>query len=203
MDDVVRETFQRESWITTPRRPRSRIDVWPIFDRLTGLQWVNHGLFVVHGYGSPLDARDAAVIAQAARRVPPANARLAPGACSRCSAIPAPAAICDEPKIPQIYGDAYDKSLRDAPARHALALLAVTTTQYAPPAALGSLATFADDWPARRRCRRHFAALIAGRADRASRARRRSHDCLGGPFHPGIEITWVMRLPRLWTRPTA
>src|SRR5262249_2344269 len=26
------------------------------------------------------------------------------------------------------------------------------------------------------------------------------HDCLGGPFHPGIEITWVMRLASIWKR---
>ena len=24
------------------------------------------------------------------------------------------------------------------------------------------------------------------------------HDCLGGPFHPAMEMTWVMRIPLLW-----
>src|SRR5262249_28614459 len=24
------------------------------------------------------------------------------------------------------------------------------------------------------------------------------HDCLGGPFHPGIELTWTLRLPGVW-----
>ena len=26
-------------------------------------------------------------------------------------------------------------------------------------------------------------------------------DCLGGPFHPGIEMTWPMRVPRMWRPP--
>jgi hypothetical protein len=24
------------------------------------------------------------------------------------------------------------------------------------------------------------------------------HDCLGGPFHPAMEMTWVMRIPLMW-----
>ena len=39
-------------------------DVLPVFGRLTGLQWVNDGLFVVHGFGSPLDAQNAQVAAK-------------------------------------------------------------------------------------------------------------------------------------------
>ncbi len=26
-------------------------------------------------------------------------------------------------------------------------------------------------------------------------------DCLGGPFHPGIELTWTMRIPYIWKAP--
>ncbi len=56
MDDVVRETFAGAAWLPVPEVSRFTADIWPIFDRMTGLQWVNHGAFMAHGHGSPLDA---------------------------------------------------------------------------------------------------------------------------------------------------
>src|SRR5262249_31630361 len=64
MDDVVREAFQAQKWLAPPPATSFTKDIWPIFDRLSGLQWINHGLFVLHGHGSPLAARDPSVIAR-------------------------------------------------------------------------------------------------------------------------------------------
>jgi len=61
MDDVVAELFQPNTTETQFTR-----DIWPVFARLTALQWVNHGLFMAHGFGSPLDADQAAVQAKLA-----------------------------------------------------------------------------------------------------------------------------------------
>ena len=49
MDDVVREVFYDQGWLERPASPSFDEDVFPIFKRLSGLQWVNHGLFVLHG----------------------------------------------------------------------------------------------------------------------------------------------------------
>jgi hypothetical protein len=62
MDDVGREAFYAAGFCTPPERPSFTHDIWPVFDRLTGNQWVNHGIFLLHGTGSPLDARDPTVV---------------------------------------------------------------------------------------------------------------------------------------------
>ena len=71
MDDVVRDLFERElGWLQPSSGVSFTRDVWPIFDRLTGLQWVNHGAFVILGHGSPLDARDPDVVGRLADAAP-------------------------------------------------------------------------------------------------------------------------------------
>ena len=194
MDDTVRETFRRQGWIAAPASTSFTRDVWPIFDRLTGMQWVNHGLFMVHGYGSPLDARDAATIA-----------RLRDGSAGNLDwrrrvfetfRDPAAGPDLDEPVAPQIYGDAFGEG-PDAP-KDALTLLAVTPTQYAH-LQRWLAGNVTDDWPGAPPVPPAFATLAP--AEQVAHLERAAlTDCLGGPFHPGIELTWVMRLARVWKR---
>jgi hypothetical protein len=195
MDDAVRETFENQGWLTPPNRTSFTQDVWSIFDRLTGLQWVNHGLFMLHGFGSPLDARDPKVIA----RLRDHSAENAPWreAVLRLFRIAGAGGDLDAPKLPQIYGDGVD-TLFGPPPANALGLLALTRTQYAH-LRRWAAAEFVDDWPGSVPAAPDFASLTP--AEQVSQLERAGlHDCLGGPFHPGIEITWVMRLPRLWKR---
>lgn len=190
MDDAVRETFQNAGWIDPPATTSFTQDVWPIFDRLTGLQWVDHGLFMIHGHGSPLDARDPIVIDRL-RDASPENAprRQAIFALFRD---PHAGGTVDEAKLPQIYGDGIDL------AQSALALLSITPTQYAHLQRWAD-GEFFDDWSGVVPTPPDFATLSP--AEQVAHLERTAlHDCLGGPFHPGIEITWVMRLPLLWTR---
>ncbi|HEX2116268.1 MAG TPA: LodA/GoxA family CTQ-dependent oxidase, partial [Alphaproteobacteria bacterium] len=192
MDDCVRETFQRQGWIAAPKTTSFAHDLWPIFDRLTGLQWINHGLFVVHGHGSPLDARHADTIARLRDqssenldwrqrvfelfRDPGAEGEL------------------DESKAPQIFGDSYG----EGSPTDALSQLAVTSTQYAH-LRRWLAGDVTDDWPGAPPAPPDFATLTP--AQQVAHLERASlTECLGGPFHPGIELTWVMRLPRVWKR---
>jgi hypothetical protein len=192
MDDAVRETFQHEGWIPKPTSTSFTQDIWPIFDRLTGMQWINHGLFVVHGHGSPLDARNPAAIDRLRNRTTTNRAwRQSVLALFRD---PNAGGSFDEPKVPQIYGDGVD-SLWDPPT-DALGLLSVTATQYAH-LQRWSAGDFADDWPGAPPVAPDFARLSP--AEQVAHLERAAlHDCLGGPFHPGIELTWVTRLPRIW-----
>jgi hypothetical protein len=190
MDDTVRETFMSQHWLASPNATSFSKDVWPIFDRLTDLQWVDHGLFVVHGAGSPLDARNPETIAQLS------NASAANAAWrGKVLALFRNPANDGQPlvasAVPQIFGDAYGENYSDARAE-----LAVTPTQYR------HLKNWADgnfnaDWngiPAAP----SFDSLSP--ADQIENLNRASlHDCLGGPFHPGIELTWTMRLPSIWS----
>jgi hypothetical protein len=195
MDDAVQEIFQEKRHfkhpLPVPATTSFTRDIWPIFDRLTGLQWVNHGLFVLHGFGSPLDARDTTAI----DRLRDASASNAAWR-QRVFLLfrnPNLGGSIDAPKLPQIYGDGYDTP------QDALGLLAVTPTQYAHLQRWES-GRFVDDWPGSVPKPPGFASLSA-KEQVFHLERAPLHDCLGGPFHPGIEITWVMRIPRLWKEP--
>ena len=194
MDDTVRETFQRQGWIAVPKATSFTTDIWPIFDRLSGLQWVNHGLFMVHGYGSPLDARDPATIARL--RDTSAGSLDWRRRVFELFRDPVAGPDVDEPRMPQVYGDAYGEG-PETP-KDALTLLAVTPTQYAH-LQRWLAGDVADDWPGAPPAPPDFAALSPV-AQVTQLERAALTDCLGGPFHPGIELTWVMRLARIWKR---
>jgi hypothetical protein len=197
MDDAVRETFQKRKWIKPPSSSRFTEDIWPIFDRLTGLQWVNHGLFVIHGYGSPLDARDPAVIDQMRN-----NTRS--GAAWRRHVFklfrkPNAGGSLVVPALPQIFGDGIETFFDDDPKPpHAKAHLAVTPTQYAHLKRWAE-GDFEDNWPGSPPQPPSFSRLTPAQQV-AHLERAPLHDCMGGPFHPGIEMTWVMRLASVWKK---
>ena len=118
------------------------------------------------------------------------------GACSKRSAIPAPGRTCTSRVAPQIYGDAFGEG-PEAP-KDALTLLAVTPTQYAH-LQRWLAGNVIDDWPGAPPVPPAFATLTP--AEQVAHLERAPlTDCLGGPFHPGIELTWMMRLARVWKR---
>lgn len=188
MDDAVREVFQNQRWIPIPAASSFTSDIWPIFDRLTGLQWVNHGFFIVHGFGSPLDARAPAVIAQL-------NDNTQTNAAWRKKVVmlfrdPEKRDALEPSLIPQIFGDEIDYP------NNALAQFVVTKTQYAH-LLRWAAGSFSPDWPGAIPDLDDFATLEPKQQiEQLERAA--LHTCLGGPFHPGIELTWVMRIPKLW-----
>jgi hypothetical protein len=193
MDDVVREVFYDKGWIARPSATSFTDDILPLFERLTGLQWVNHGLLILHGFGSPLDAKDSNVVAKL-------NDNSAANANWRRRVL----GLFRDPnldaflagKVPQIFGDGVDTLFGPPPAA-ASALLAVTKTQYA------HLERWADgnfsssSIPTPSTPPKSFSEL-APEMQVQHLERAPFHDCLGGPFHPAMELTWVMRIPLLW-----
>jgi hypothetical protein len=196
MDDVAREAFYAASYCAPPARPSFTNDIWPIFDRLTGNQWVNHGIFVLHGAGSPIDARDSQVVSRLAD--PSAAARPFREAISKLFRDPA-AYTYRADALPPFYGDGVDYAPippnSEVPPTDAAADLTLTPTlqrmikQWA-------AGDFDSDWkgfpvvP-------EFDKLPTAEQPRAL-DRANLYDVLGGPFHPGIELTWIMRQPQLW-----
>ncbi|HEY6187833.1 MAG TPA: LodA/GoxA family CTQ-dependent oxidase [Pyrinomonadaceae bacterium] len=196
MYDVVYDLFCRTpKWkkqMQLPARPSFWRDIYPIFERMVGNQWVNSGVNFLFGKNSPSDLTAPGLLNQLADPAP-AQKQL------RTSYFnwfrnPADATQSQEPvKVPPFYGDAFgdfsDLGMDD---------LAVTQTQY--------------DW---------LKQWAAGDFDPDPSLRDRPADlngytieqqplaldqanlesCLGGPFHPGIELTWTLRVASMWQRP--
>ena len=200
MYDVVYDLFLHQGWIKRERKLTFWGDIFPIFARLAGNQWVNQGVYFLFGAGSPSDLTDPAYLEKLSsphprhrperealfhwfRQPPPPWNDPSPRA-----ELPPP----DPAGLPPFYGDGVDypdTTIYD---------LAVTPTQYdwlrrwaegdfepgrKPPSSPWKLADL--------KVQEQPAAL-----DRAP-----LEDCLGGPFHPGIELTWPLRVPSLWRPP--
>lgn len=192
MDDTVRETYIESGWLTRPTSTAFTEDVWPIFDRLSGLQWVDHGLFMIHGQGSPLCARDALVVDKL-RDSSPSNQSWRQRV-FQLFRDPNAGGAFEEAKIPQIFGDAYGE-----PHSYPNTYLSVTKTQFEH-LRRWTVGQFADDWSGSAPHPPKFEELSC-EEQTAHLERAPLHDCLGGPFHPGIELTWVTRLKSIWKSP--
>jgi hypothetical protein len=196
MDDVAHEAFYAARFLDPPARPSFTKDIWPIFDRLSGNQWVNHGIFMLHGIGSPLDARNLDVV----QHLADASAGAQPFRDAVFKLFRDPDAIKNPGPLtlPPFYGDGIDYIDANFTPLDTSADLTLTPTlqgllrQW-------SEGDFDSDWTG-------FPVLPAfddlppaeqrGALDRAN-----LYDLLGGPFHPGIELTWIMRRPSLWQAP--
>jgi hypothetical protein len=177
--DVMTQTMIDLGLLSPPSRVSFLSDIYPLFDRLSQLQWVNHGMLERYGWQSPEDFLDPTVIVRLANPSPehepfrrglferfrnPDYATMQPDA------------------LPPLYGDAVA-----IPADSPRDWLAVTALQYA------NLARWADgdfvndldsaDASAERlediAIEAHVTAL-----DRAA-----LEACLGDAFHPGCEAT--------------
>lgn len=191
MDDVARDLFAAQNWLQLPPETRFTRDIWPIFSRLTGMQWVNHGLFMAHGFGSPLDAGHPDVLAKLADASEQGRAwRLSVLTLFRN---PALGGAVNPSKLPYLYGDAFGD--KDA---HARGLLAVTATMYRHLMAW-AVGEFVNDWKGPPPPVRFDELTPADQLVHLSRAP--LYECLGGPFHPGIELTWIMRRESIWAAP--
>lgn len=166
-------------------------DIHPIFERLSQAQWVNKGFQVQFGWGGTFDFLDPDHVAKLAN--PGVDNQELRRQLFNSFRNPDYEAI-DPYRWPQIYGDNFNVPMADA-----RQFLAVTPTQY-------SLlkrwrdGNFKSDWDPGR-C---SPANIEGvpMQDRPAVLDRTSLEhCMGGPFHPGCEMTWPMRHARLYRAP--
>lgn len=164
-------------------------DVFPIFARMTDMQWVNEGFFLSNGYGTKEDWLRPDNIRRLADRGAHAFRR------SLFRRFRNPAYLTDEPgAMPDMYGDHVN-----IPQQDVRQWLTVTPLQYAK---LGAWADgrFADDHDRVASVPPDLEALPVEDQTRAL-DRAALESCLGGAFHPGIEATWTLRIASLWDRP--
>lgn len=188
MLDVVNDLYIREGWFPPKEKIIFYRDIYPILHRMSSTQWVNEGFFMLFGTNSPSDFENPEFIAQLESPDPAHEAerkRVFEWFRDRNSTVYEPA------KIPPHYGDLFG-DYNDLPAVD----LAVTDTQYDMLRrwAEGDFTTgeprkpvVFDELPVRSQ----VLALLQAPLE----------ECLGGPFHPGIEITWPFRHLMMWNEP--
>lgn len=191
MYDVVDDLFRRDPKFQAapPGRTIFWVHIFPIFDRLVRSQWVNSGISMLFGTGSPGDLTSPALLARLADP-DPAHAPLRT-ALFRWFRDPDQAA--EKPvALPPFYGDGFGDFT-------GLGIdgLSVTRTQYErlrswsrgdfDPGPKPGAPRPLEDYP------------IAEQPHALDRTN--LEECLGGPFHPGIELTWTLRRASLWKAP--
>lgn len=196
MWDVVHDLFRRQGWATSPEKPVFWTHIAPILSRLVDHQWVNEGFYFLFGAGSPSDLTDPGLLEKLAD----------PGEASRHlreyyfrwfraplrpwdEGGPAELPVQKPADIPPFYGDGFSEFRGTA-----LADLSVTPTQYE---WLHRWA--AGDFETGEPPRRHLEIEKYPLPEQPRLLDRAPlEDCLGGPFHPGIELTWTLRVPQMW-----
>ena len=167
-----------------------RDEILPIFARIVDMQWVNAGFLGSNGWGSGADYLDPALLDRLADPSPDEDALRR----QLFDQFRDPSYSSEDPDaVPQVYGDGVA-----IPAESAYQWLTVTPIQHAH---LRSWAdgAFVDD-------RTEGAAPTdvdqLPVADQPRALDRAGLDaCLGGAYHPGIEVPWTLRVPSMWSGP--
>lgn len=196
MWDVVHDLFRRQGWASSRQKPVFWENIAPILSRMVDHQWVNQGFYFLFGAGSPSDLTAPDLLAQLAdpgEEARPVRERyfrwfrppLTPWDEGGPAELPPPRPA----DIPPFYGDGFSEFRGTA-----LSDLWVTPTQYEwlRRWAEGDF-DIGEPPPPPRPIDEYPVAEQPHLLDRAP-----LEDCLGGPFHPGIEMTWTLRVPRMW-----
>lgn len=188
LGDAVESGLYTAGRLPKPRTDFAR-DIYPIFRRLVDTQWVNEGFLATNGWGSPADWT-----------TPQLRRKLAdPSAANRAWRRKVFASFRDpnyatmEPDlVPALYGDKITLPPNLVQPRQWMAL---THLQYAHLRAWAAGDFTVTDAPDATRLADLPLSERPHALDRASLG-----GCLGGAFHPGIEFTWLARIPWIWTR---
>jgi hypothetical protein len=188
MFDVIYDMNVRESLVKMPEQADFWGDIYPILNRVSQTAWVNQGFFMLFGQNSPSDFNQPDMLARLSSQ-DPANAPLRRRVFNWFRAPDNSAYQPD--KIPPFYGDAFGEYENMAEVD-----LPLTQVQYdlMKQWAEGSFTT--NNPPVY-----HHLEEVPLQDQPMTLTRANLDDCLGGPFHPGIELTWVMRVPLMWESP--
>jgi len=171
-------------WVDPPKTVSFTRHIWPILNRFNELQWVNFGFFLQFGWKAPFDFTRQEYMQRLASK----EARFKELRLQVFNLFRNPQATdLQLTAWPQTYGD--DVQI---PPQAPLSMLSVTQTQYNR-LQKWAAGEFEADWNPQ-------AATPLGNLENLPLDSQGDmldvtalHYCLGGPFHPGCELTWPMR----------
>ena len=190
MNDVVQDLFIREMKYPDPAKKGVNFweHIYPILERMTDTQWVNSGFYMLFGKNSPSDFTDpklVKVLSDNSRKAKHVRMRVFDWFRNPSSTDYTPT------KVPPFYGDGFGEYEKIA-----LVDLPITQTQYSR-LELWAEGKFTATKP---KPQKPFIKLTpAEQLNSLNQAP--MEECLGGPFHPGIELTWPMRVGSMWESP--
>lgn len=192
MYDVIFEAATKLEPERRPERPSFTRQIYPLFARHVANQWVNAGFAAAFGWGSAGDFTTPEALARLAD--PSAAGRFLRNEVLQRFRNPAFLTMEDN-KLPPYYGDGIT-----LPAENPRQWMAVLPLQYEwlQQWAAGD---FDADWPAGGLSFPTLLEDLPVEEQPAALDRAVLDECLGGPFHPGCEMTWPMRLPSLYEAP--
>jgi L-Lysine epsilon oxidase N-terminal/L-lysine epsilon oxidase C-terminal domain len=188
--DLIFETAIQLDPSLKPAKPGFFEHIYPMLERTSINQWVNAGVALDHGWGSPADFTNPEFIP----RLSDPGDRSQPLRQAIFQLFRNPDyQIMDANGWPPIYGDGVSLDFNTTDPREWMAIL---ESQYA---ALRRWAEgdFVQDAPPAIKAWTDLSA--AQRADGLTRAN--LQETIGGPFHPGCEFTWPMRNKILYRAP--
>jgi hypothetical protein len=193
MYDVLTDMFAREfGWQPPPGVSYWR-DIFPIFDRLSGLAAVNQGAFMLFGPGSPSNFLDP--VLQGRLMDPSKAAKDVRERVFRRFRAPAPS-VRDAGAMPPVYGDLFSPAGTDPRPEWDLSVTELEYSRLTQWAAGNFVVEAAHRMPVAQSL---DAMELADRPHALDRTP--LENILGGPFRPGIELTWTMRLTSMWRKP--
>ena len=187
MWDVIRDACLPLDPSLRPAKPSFQNDIGPIFERLAQNQWVNAGFGELWGSGG-IDALDAIMASLGS------TAELSRALREKMvSQFRDPAFdVIDDDAIPPVYGDSVN-----IPAKDPREWYAITKLQYDMLRQWSEGDFVADYDPAPPKPFDELSpAEQAAALDRAA-----LDNTIGGPFHPGCEMTWPMRQTIMYAKP--
>lgn len=197
--DLLLDVGAGAGWeLPSPSPPSFRDDVYPILQRLSGLQWANQGFSVQYGSGAPYDFQAPAFVARLARD--PAADGVDLYAELRRQVLnsfrPPQPADGNQLPWPWIYGDAMDVPADlSSPQQNA----AVGEVQYAVLQAWAD-GSFVPDWDPDAPVP-HTLDEVPVPQQPAMLDRAALEHCLADAFHPGCEVTWPIRHATIFGAP--
>ena len=189
--DVIYQTMIDLGWVTPPAEVSFLADIFPFFDRLADLQWVNQGVLNRYGWDSPEQFLSPAYLARLADPSP-ANAAFRQALFARFrNPDYATLESGDRPAAAALRR-------RDHPAAGQPAELprGPAVPVRGAPALGGGRLRARRGRPDRVAARGSAIEVQAAALDRAA-----LEACLGDAFHPGCEATWPMRVASMYASP--
>jgi len=195
--DLLYDLYVQAGWLPAPTTISFAADVYPILQRLTGLQWVNQGFATLFGYGGRFDFEDAGLIARLSTLPPEGtydpNAELRRQVFNSFRRPNPPDG--NQLPWPWVYGDAMEVPAGESPRQNA----SISQTQYhVLQRWMGG--DFVADWDPKRALPANIDAVPLARQP-AMLDRAALEFCLADAFHPGCEMTWPMRHLTMYDKP--